>query len=64
MVQQLGKASYKLVFMPSPHLTEKIGTKSNTKPLSNQQSRRTTHASKQPACKNLKVEEAMALVSS
>lgn len=58
------KASHELLFKPSPHSAEKIRPKTNSKPFSNQQGRRTTHASKQPACKNQMVRQAAALVSS
>lgn len=58
------KASHELLFKPSPHSTEKIRLKTNSKPFSNRQGRRTTHASKQPACKNQMVGLAAALVSS
>lgn len=59
-----GKKGYKLLFKLSPHLTEKIRPTSNSKSLSKRQSRRMTHANKQPTRKNQTDKEATALVSS
>lgn len=59
-----GKKGYKLLFKLSPHLTEKIRPTSNSKSLSNWQSRRMTQANKQPTHKNQTDKEATALVSS